>query len=33
MHAYDDKIISDDEFALLYDANKSTNLDFPYETC
>ena len=32
LHAYDDKIITDDEFALLFDANKSTNLDLPYET-
>ena len=32
LHAYDDKMISDDEFVLLYDANKSTNLDLPYET-
>ena len=29
--AYDDKLISDEEFLLLYQANKSTNLDLPYE--
>jgi hypothetical protein len=32
MYAYDDKMISDEEFLLLFDANKSANLDLPYET-
>ena len=29
--AYDDDIINDEEFLLLYDINTSKNLDFPYE--
>ena len=31
LYAFDDKMISEEEFLLLYDANKSTNLDLPYE--
>ncbi|KXJ12994.1 hypothetical protein AC249_AIPGENE16785 [Exaiptasia diaphana] len=31
LYAYDDKIISDEEFLLLYNENKSKNLDFPCE--
>jgi hypothetical protein len=29
--SYDDGDISEDEFSLLYDANSSKNLDFPYQ--
>ena len=30
LFAYDDNLINDEEFVLLYDANKSRNPDFPY---
>ena len=29
--AFDDKLISEEEFVLLYDLNSSRNLDLPYE--
>ena len=31
LYAFDDGLISDEECVLLYDLNRSTNLDFPYE--
>ena len=31
LYAFDDGLISDEECLLLYDLNRSTNLDFPYE--
>ena len=31
--AYDDDIIDEDEFVLLYRTNTSKNLDFPYKEC
>jgi len=31
LYAFDDGLISEEECLLLYDLNKSTNLDFPYE--
>ena len=30
LHAYDDEVINDEEFVLLYDVNTSKNLDLPY---
>lgn len=30
-YAFDDGLISDEECLLLYDLNRLTNLDFPYE--
>ena len=30
LHAYDDEVINDEEFVLLYDANTSKNIDLPY---
>ena len=29
--SHNEGVISDEEFLLLYDLNKSTNLDFPYD--
>lgn len=29
--AFDDKLISEEEFVFLYDLNSSRNLDLPYE--
>ena len=31
LYAFDDGLISDEECLLLYDLNRSTNLDFPYQ--
>ena len=31
MESYDDDLIDDDEFILLYEANTSRNPEFPYE--
>ena len=31
LYAFDGGLISEEEFLLLYDVNRSTNLDFPYE--
>ena len=31
LYAFDDGLISDEECLLLYDLNRSTNLDYPYE--
>ena len=31
LYAFDDGLISDEEYLLLYDLNRSTNLEFPYE--
>ena len=31
LYALDDRLITEEEFLLLYDVNSSTNLDFPYE--
>lgn len=31
LYAFDDGLISDEKCLLLYDLNRSTNLDFPYE--
>ena len=30
LHAFDGEIINEEEFLLLYDVNKSSNLDLPY---
>ena len=31
LYALDERLITEEEFLLLYDVNRSTNLDFPYE--
>ena len=31
LYALDDRLITEEEFLLLYDVKRSTNLDFPYE--
>ena len=31
LYASDDGLISDEDCLLIYDLNRSTNLDFPYE--
>ena len=31
LYAFDDGLISDEDWLLIYDLNRSTNLDFPYE--
>ena len=31
LYALDERLITEEEFLLLYDVNRSTTLDFPYE--
>ena len=31
LYALDERLITEEEFLLLYDVIRSTNLDFPYE--